>query len=95
MSLEVTVGEEYLSPVLGDLAQRRGGIRDIQSRHDDKVLLASVPLAEMMVSGREPCFTVCQISCLYPLNVQVGFDPATLTIDLILLRRATLQRYEL
>ncbi|XP_067107103.1 ribosome-releasing factor 2, mitochondrial [Osmerus mordax] len=48
MSLEVTVGEEYLSPVLGDLAQRRGGIRDIQSRHDDKVLLASVPLAEMM-----------------------------------------------
>ncbi|KAF7688774.1 ribosome-releasing factor 2, mitochondrial isoform X1 [Silurus meridionalis] len=48
MSLEVTVDEEYLSSVLGDLAQRRGTVRDIQSRHDCKVLLATVPLAEMM-----------------------------------------------
>ncbi|KAK5901212.1 hypothetical protein CgunFtcFv8_026107 [Champsocephalus gunnari] len=48
MSLEVTVEEERLSSVLGDLAQRRGTVRDIQSRHDDKVLLATVPLAEMM-----------------------------------------------
>uniref|UniRef100_A0AAR2LI35 Elongation factor G2 n=1 Tax=Pygocentrus nattereri TaxID=42514 RepID=A0AAR2LI35_PYGNA len=48
MALEVTVGEEYLSSVLGDLAQRRGCVRDIQSRHDNKVLLATVPLAEMM-----------------------------------------------
>ncbi|KAF7662189.1 hypothetical protein LDENG_00243570 [Lucifuga dentata] len=48
MSLEVTVGEEHLSSVLGDLAQRRGSVRDIQSRHDNKVLLATVPLAEMM-----------------------------------------------
>lgn len=50
MSLEVTVEEEYLSSVLGDLAQRRGTVQDIQSRHDSKVLLATVPLAEMMVS---------------------------------------------
>ena len=49
MSLEVTVGEDRLGSVLGDLAQRRGTVRDIQSRHDDKVLLATVPLAEMMV----------------------------------------------
>ncbi|XP_017286742.1 ribosome-releasing factor 2, mitochondrial [Kryptolebias marmoratus] len=48
MSLEVTVSEEHLSSVLGDLAQRRGTVRDIQSRHDNKVLLATVPLAEMM-----------------------------------------------
>ncbi|CAL1567837.1 unnamed protein product [Knipowitschia caucasica] len=48
MSLEVTVGEDYLGSVLGDLAQRRGTVRDIQSRHSDKVLLATVPLAEMM-----------------------------------------------
>ncbi|XP_071768137.1 ribosome-releasing factor 2, mitochondrial [Centroberyx gerrardi] len=48
MSLEVTVGEEHLSCVLGDLAQRRGAVRDIQSRHDNKVLIATVPLAEMM-----------------------------------------------
>uniref|UniRef100_A0A8C4HJV8 Elongation factor G2 n=1 Tax=Dicentrarchus labrax TaxID=13489 RepID=A0A8C4HJV8_DICLA len=48
MSLEVTVGENHLSSVLGDLAQRRGTVQDIQSRHDNKVLLATVPLAEMM-----------------------------------------------
>ncbi|MED6257253.1 G elongation factor, mitochondrial 2 [Ataeniobius toweri] len=48
MALEVTLGEEHLSSVLGDLAQRRGTVRDIQSRHDNKVLLATVPLAEMM-----------------------------------------------
>ncbi|KAJ8396534.1 hypothetical protein AAFF_G00016000 [Aldrovandia affinis] len=48
MSLEITVGEEQLSAVLGDLAQRRGAIHDIQGRHDNKLLLASVPLAEMM-----------------------------------------------
>lgn len=51
MSLEVTVGDDHLSSVLGDLAQRRGTVRDIQSRHDNKVLLATVPLAEMMVRG--------------------------------------------
>uniref|UniRef100_A0A3B4AU62 Tr-type G domain-containing protein n=1 Tax=Periophthalmus magnuspinnatus TaxID=409849 RepID=A0A3B4AU62_9GOBI len=51
MSLEVTVGEDYLSSVLGDLAQRRGTVRDIQSRHNNKVLLATVPLAEMMLQG--------------------------------------------
>ncbi|XP_068190346.1 ribosome-releasing factor 2, mitochondrial [Antennarius striatus] len=48
MSLEVTVEEEQLGSVLGDLAHRRGFVRDIQSRHSSKVLLASVPLAEMM-----------------------------------------------
>ncbi|KAF7217573.1 mitochondrial-like [Nothobranchius furzeri] len=48
MSLEVTLNEEHLSFVLGDLAQRRGSVTDIQSRHDNKVLLATVPLAEMM-----------------------------------------------
>ncbi|XP_077592826.1 ribosome-releasing factor 2, mitochondrial [Stigmatopora nigra] len=46
MSMEVTVEEEHLGVVLGDLAQRRGTVRDIQSRHDNKLLLASVPLAE-------------------------------------------------
>uniref|UniRef100_A0A1A7XSC4 Ribosome-releasing factor 2, mitochondrial n=1 Tax=Iconisemion striatum TaxID=60296 RepID=A0A1A7XSC4_9TELE len=48
MSLEVTLNEENLRSVLGDLAQRRGNVREIQSRHDNKVLLATVPLAEMM-----------------------------------------------
>ncbi|MFT7815625.1 ribosome-releasing factor 2, mitochondrial isoform X1 [Arapaima gigas] len=48
MTLEITVGTEHLSPVLGDLAQRRGSIQDIQSRQDSKVVLASVPLAKTM-----------------------------------------------
>ena len=49
MSLEVTVEEELLGLVLGDIAQRRGAVQDIRSRHDNKVLLATVPLAKMMV----------------------------------------------
>ncbi|XP_061476902.1 ribosome-releasing factor 2, mitochondrial isoform X1 [Rhineura floridana] len=48
MNLEITVGENHLGIVLGDLAQRRGSIQEIQSRHDNKVVIASVPLAEMM-----------------------------------------------
>ncbi|XP_069043294.1 ribosome-releasing factor 2, mitochondrial [Lepisosteus oculatus] len=48
MSLEITANEEHLGAVLGDLAQRRGCIHEIQSRLDNKVVMASVPLAEMM-----------------------------------------------
>lgn len=49
MNLEVTVSREYLSPVLADLAQRRGNIQEIQSRQDNKVVIGYVPLAEIMV----------------------------------------------
>ncbi|XP_075397287.1 ribosome-releasing factor 2, mitochondrial isoform X2 [Tenrec ecaudatus] len=48
MSLEVAVAEDHLSPVLADLAQRRGNIQEIQARHDNKVVIGLVPLAEMM-----------------------------------------------
>lgn len=48
MSLEVTVSREYLSPVLADLAQRRGNIQEIQTRQDNRVVLGFVPLAEIM-----------------------------------------------
>ncbi|XP_015275820.1 PREDICTED: ribosome-releasing factor 2, mitochondrial [Gekko japonicus] len=48
MNLEITVDESHLGAVLGDLAQRRGSIQEIQSRQDSKVMIASVPLAEMM-----------------------------------------------
>lgn len=48
MALEVTVGEEYLSLVLANLSQRRGTVCDIQSRQENKVLLATVPLADMV-----------------------------------------------
>uniref|UniRef100_A0A8C5P5P5 Ribosome-releasing factor 2, mitochondrial n=1 Tax=Jaculus jaculus TaxID=51337 RepID=A0A8C5P5P5_JACJA len=48
MSLEITVTGDYLSPVLADLAQRRGNIQEIQTRQDNKVVIGFVPLAEMM-----------------------------------------------
>ncbi|XP_036701455.1 ribosome-releasing factor 2, mitochondrial isoform X4 [Balaenoptera musculus] len=48
MNLEVTVTRDYLSPVLADLAQRRGNIQEIQTRQDNKVIIAFVPLAEIM-----------------------------------------------
>lgn len=49
MNLEITVGEDHLSAALADLAQRRGSIREIQSRQDNRVVVAAVPLAETMV----------------------------------------------
>ncbi|XP_075447739.1 ribosome-releasing factor 2, mitochondrial [Ascaphus truei] len=48
MKLEITVSEDYLGCVLSDLAQRRGNIQELQSRLDNKVVVAYVPLAEMM-----------------------------------------------
>ncbi|KFU96163.1 hypothetical protein M959_11787, partial [Chaetura pelagica] len=48
MNLEITVGEDHLSAALADLAQRRGSIQEIQSRQDNRVVVAAVPLAEMM-----------------------------------------------
>ncbi|XP_045141158.1 ribosome-releasing factor 2, mitochondrial [Echinops telfairi] len=48
MSLEVAVTEDRLSLVLADLAQRRGNVQEIQARHDNKVVIGFVPLAEMM-----------------------------------------------
>ncbi|XP_007175984.2 ribosome-releasing factor 2, mitochondrial isoform X3 [Balaenoptera acutorostrata] len=48
MNLEVTMTRDYLSPVLADLAQRRGNIQEIQTRQDNKVIIGFVPLAEIM-----------------------------------------------
>ncbi|XP_050649459.1 ribosome-releasing factor 2, mitochondrial isoform X1 [Macaca thibetana thibetana] len=48
MNLEVTVARDYLSPVLADLAQRRGNIQEIQTRQDNKVVIGCVPLADIM-----------------------------------------------
>ncbi|XP_023559427.1 ribosome-releasing factor 2, mitochondrial isoform X2 [Octodon degus] len=48
MNLEVTVPRDYLSPVLADLAQRRGDIQEIQARQDNSVVIGFVPLAEIM-----------------------------------------------
>ena len=43
MNLEVTMTRDYLSPVLADLAQRRGNIQEIQTRQDNKVILDLFP----------------------------------------------------
>lgn len=51
MNLEITVSEDHLSAALADLAQRRGSIQEIQSRQDNRVVVAAVPLAETMVCG--------------------------------------------
>ncbi|KFQ25439.1 hypothetical protein N331_08745, partial [Merops nubicus] len=48
MNLEITVSEDHLSAALADLAQRRGSVKEIQSRQDNRVVVAAVPLAEMM-----------------------------------------------
>ncbi|KAL0965233.1 hypothetical protein UPYG_G00278530 [Umbra pygmaea] len=77
MSLEVIVGEEHLSSVLGDLAQRRGAIQDIQNRLDNKVLLATAPLAEMMgystslrtLTSGNATFSL-QLDCYQAMNPQ-------------------------
>lgn len=65
MSLEVTVTGDYLSPVLADLAQRRGNIQEIQTRQDSKVVIGFVPLAEMMVSSLHLNCTYCLIYEIY------------------------------
>lgn len=49
MNLEITVSEDHLSAALADLAQRRGSVQEIQTRQDNKVVVAVVPLAETMV----------------------------------------------
>ncbi|XP_048044474.1 ribosome-releasing factor 2, mitochondrial [Megalobrama amblycephala] len=77
MALEVTVGEEHLSPVLADLAQRRGTICDIQSRQENKVLMATVPLAEIMgystvlrtLTSGNATFSL-ELSSYEPMNTQ-------------------------
>jgi elongation factor G len=47
MSLEVTVPEQYLGDVMGDISSRRGKIRGINPRNDVQVVNANVPLSEM------------------------------------------------
>jgi elongation factor G len=47
MRVEVTVPDDYLGPVLGDLNSRRGMIIEVTSEGLDKVVIARVPLAEL------------------------------------------------
>jgi len=47
MKLEVAVPDDYFGPVSGDLSARRGLIQDTEMRGADRVIHATVPLAEM------------------------------------------------
>jgi elongation factor G len=47
MNVEVVVPDEYMGDVIGDLNARRGKIRGMEDRAGAKVVMATVPLAEM------------------------------------------------
>jgi elongation factor G len=47
MSVEVTVDDEYLGGVIGDLNQRRGHVQDVGSRGTKRIVTALVPLRNM------------------------------------------------
>ncbi|BBL79587.1 elongation factor G [Rubrobacter xylanophilus] len=47
MAVEVTVPEEFMGDVMGDLSSRRGQIQGMDSRGNSQVIRAMVPLAEM------------------------------------------------
>jgi elongation factor G len=47
MKVEITVPEEYMGDVIGDLNSRRGRIEGMESRAGAQVIRAFVPLAEM------------------------------------------------
>ena len=47
MQVEVTVPEDYMGDVMGDLNSRRGRIEGMESRGNSQVIRAHVPLAEM------------------------------------------------
>ena len=47
MKVEVTVPEEYMGDVIGDLNSRRGRIEGMEARSGAQVITAFVPLSEM------------------------------------------------
>lgn len=47
MHVEVTMPEEYMGDVMGDLNSRRGRIEGMDSRHGAQIIRAKVPLSEM------------------------------------------------
>jgi elongation factor G len=47
MSVEVTVDDEYLGGVIGDLNQRRGQVQDVGQRGTKRIVTALVPLRNM------------------------------------------------
>src|SRR5258707_4255440 len=48
MSVEVVVPEEYMGDVIGDLNSRRGRIDGLELRGTSQIIMAHVPLSEMI-----------------------------------------------
>ncbi len=47
MKVEVTVPEEFMGDVIGDLNSRRGHVHGMEERANARVITANVPLATM------------------------------------------------
>jgi elongation factor G len=47
MDVEVTVPEEYMGDVIGDINSRRGKIQGMESRLNLQIIKAYIPLSEM------------------------------------------------
>src|SRR5262249_676076 len=47
MKVEVTIPEEFMGDIIGDLSSRRGQIEGSEARGNARVVQAQVPLAEM------------------------------------------------
>ncbi|MBR7159883.1 MAG: elongation factor G [Clostridia bacterium] len=47
MKVEVTMPDEYLGDVIGDITSRRGGLKGMENRNGVQVVDADVPLSEM------------------------------------------------
>ena len=48
MAVEVTVDDEFLGAVIGDLNQRRGRVEGMESNGKDQVIRAHVPMSETL-----------------------------------------------
>jgi elongation factor G len=47
MKVDVTVPEEYMGDVMGDINKRRGKIEGMEDQNNAKIIHSYVPLAEM------------------------------------------------
>jgi len=47
MAVEVTVPEEYMGDVMGDISSRRGKVEGMEAAHGAQIIRAQVPLGEM------------------------------------------------
>ena len=53
MNVEVVAPNEYLGDLMGDLSSRRGQVQGMDTRDEDTVIKAQVPMAEMLTYGAQ------------------------------------------